>query len=127
MYHAELQKPKRPARTVYVSPEGTKCPATGEMLPAPPTKFRNKRPDKNTGSTPVLGRDSEEPQLAFRREFGSRTAFMELARIVLDETAALTTQPGQSAEAHKEDIKAPRVTATVQEKNLVRPLEICYS
>jgi hypothetical protein len=103
---AELQKPKRPARNVYAA-EANKSAAIGEHAPMP-TKYRNKRPDKNTGSTPVLGRDSEEPQLAFRREHGSRAAFVELAALVLDDTAE-----------HK--APAERAAATVQEKNLVRP------
>lgn len=126
MYDAELQKPKRPARTVYVS-DAAKVAATGEVLPpAVSTKFRNKRPDKNTGSTPVLGRDSEEPQLAFRREHGSRSAFMELATIVLDDTAGPNSQPvtHRGVASNREDgsCRPSRVTATVQEKNLVRPI-----
>lgn len=108
MCDAELQKPKRPARTVYAGADPNKCAATA---PPAPTKFRNKRPDKNTGSTPVLGRDSEEPQLAFRREYGSRGAFMELALLVLD---------GTGGSGSPSDSTACRVTATVQEKNLAR-------
>jgi hypothetical protein len=110
--YAELQKPKRPARNVYAvaAAEANKRAALGEVASAP-IKFRNKRPNKNTGSTPVLGRDSEEPQLAFRREHGSRAAFTDLARIVLDGPFDADAEAG-CPEGH--------ASVTVQDKNLVR-------
>jgi hypothetical protein len=122
--HAELQKPKRPARNVYAgaAAEETKCEALDEgpapkfrIGEGPAPKFRNKRPEKNTGSTPVLGRDSEEPQLAFRREYGSRGAFMDLAKFVINDTDAL-----------EGGVSDDRTTVSVQEKNLVRSsLGVC--